>query len=97
MLHLFLFFFSIPFLTFILAASRTTLPPSDSLAFVARMSHISFVNSALCVYEQGKASSPMVKVCRRPFSPPHTHTQTTIDSMALKSWNQVSKPYQDQL
>ena len=67
-------FFSISFLTFILAASRTTLPSSDSPAFVERMSHIPFVNSALRVYEQGKASSRMVKVCRRPFSPPLTHT-----------------------
>ena len=31
-------------------------------AFVARMTHIPFVNSAISMYEQGKASSRMVKV-----------------------------------
>ena len=35
----------------------------NSPAFVERMSHIPFVNSALRVYEQGKASSRVVKVC----------------------------------
>ena len=44
-----------------------------SPAFVERMSHIPFVNSALRVYEQGKASSRMVKVCPQSLLPEIWH------------------------
>ncbi|PPQ65689.1 hypothetical protein CVT24_012107 [Panaeolus cyanescens] len=41
--------------------SEPSTTTSNSTAFVSRMSHLPFVNSALRVYEQGKASSRVVK------------------------------------
>jgi hypothetical protein len=68
------------------SSSSDTNNTNASPAFVERMSHIPFVNSALRVYEQGKASSRMVKVCLLP-SPPIISISALKKNWLVWCWN----------